>query len=237
MIKIENVEAYGFDAAIRGMRARGCKETKNGKFKTYVSDNSKTVSLGTYESEEEAREAVANYRIKRLCSKCSEYGLDPSDGLVWDSNYIVFPSGDILNMHGEKIVGCVNRNGYVQGIINGKTTSFHRIIAKAFVPNPNNYEQVNHKDGNKTNNNVDNLEWCTRSENLIHAYKSGLEKRVVGEMHHSHKLTNEAVVYIKTHYKKRDKQFGAVPLGKKFGVDRTTILDVARGKTWREVTA
>ena len=237
MLKVENVQVWGFEHAIRGMRAKGCGKTKNGKFVAFVSENSKTVALGTHESEEAAREAVANYRIKRFCDKCNEYGLNPCDGVVWGDNYIVFPSGDILNMYGEKIVGCVNRSGYVQGIINGKTTSFHRIIAKAFVPNPNNYEQVNHKDGNKTNNNADNLEWCTRSENLIHAYKLGLEKRVTGERHHSHKLTNEAVVYIKTHYKKRDKQFGAVPLGKKYGVDRTTISAVARGKTWKEVTA
>ncbi len=51
----------------------------------------------------------------------------------------------------------------------------HRLVAQAFIPNPNNYGDVNHKDGNKLNNNVDNLEWCTRSDNLIHAYNNGLK--------------------------------------------------------------
>ena len=52
----------------------------------------------------------------------------------------------------------------------------HRIIAKTFLSNPNNYPQVNHKDGNKKNNCVDNLEWCTSSENQKHAYRLGLQK-------------------------------------------------------------
>ena len=119
----------------------------------------------------------------------------------------------------------------------GKTKLFrvHRLVAETFIPNPNNLPCVNHKDGNKLNNSVKNLEWCTHSENMIHAYQTGLEQPRCGEQHHAHKLTEDAVKYIKQLYVKRDKEFGAVALAKKFNVDRTTIHDIVRGKTWGEV--
>ena len=54
------------------------------------------------------------------------------------------------------------------------TKAVHRLVAECFVDNPNNYKEVNHKDGDKLNNTKDNLEWVSRSDNLKHAYKQKL---------------------------------------------------------------
>lgn len=63
---------------------------------------------------------------------------------------------------------------------NHKSFRLHRVVAKLFIHNPNNLPQVNHKNGNKLDNRVDNLEWCTCSQNVQHAYKTGLKHGLKG---------------------------------------------------------
>ena len=83
--------------------------------------------------------------------------------------------GKSLVKHNEKIInGYIQNTGYLTVTLTGKKYSVHRLVAKAFVQNPNNYPVINHIDGNKLNNKVDNLEWCTHKHNTREAIRLGL---------------------------------------------------------------
>lgn len=85
------------------------------------------------------------------------------------------------------------------GIDKVKRRSVHRIVAQAFIPNPNNLPQINHLNGDKNDNRVENLEWCTASQNMFHCYKTKLRTPDVGvgEKHPSARLSNEQIVEIR----------------------------------------
>lgn len=235
MLKIENVDIFGWEAAIRELyNGKGVRLVYPNSYEAYISTHGKFLSCGTYSTEEQAREAVVITKIKLFEASVIAHGDNPSEIVESvEKGYFASPSGNIYNRHGDLMAGSVDHCGYRHIILNRKNHNVHRIIAKTFIPNPDNLPCVNHKDGNKLNNSVNNLEWCTHSENIIHAYQTGLEQAMCGEQHHAHKLTEDAVKYIKQVYVKRDKEFGAVALAKKFNVDRTTIHDIVRGKTWR----
>lgn len=74
---------------------------------------------------------------------------------------------------------CVGAHGYFHVGLSGRKYCIHRLLAETFIENPNNLECVNHKDGNKLNNSLSNLEWCSYSYNNIHAFKFGLHSNNV----------------------------------------------------------
>lgn len=103
--------------------------------------------------------------------------------IVLDNTLVtVFENGIIIVNNSIKVPKA-NTDGYMCLRVRpcGKRYKVHRIVAMAFIPNPENKPQVNHIDGNKQNNHVSNLEWATAKENIKHAWKSGLSKPLYGD--------------------------------------------------------
>ena len=123
---------------------------------------------------------------------------------------------------------CVSLGGRGKNLL----VKIHRAVAETFIPNPENKLQVNHKDGNKLNNEVDNLEWVTNAENSQHAYDNGLRFALKGYNNPSSKLTYDDVEYIRKNYVPHDEEFGARPLSKKFNIHHTNISRIARYATY-----
>lgn len=117
--------------------------------------------------------------------------------------------------------------------INGgkKTYRLHRLVMMAFRPVENmDNLQVNHIDGNKKNNKLENLEWCTASENQIHAYKIGLSKTRKGEKSNFSKLTEKDVKKI---FELKEKGLTNKQISCIIGCTASNISCILRGKTWR----
>lgn len=154
----------------------------------------------------------------------------------------VSSDGEIRNTKTKKAYKTwINHNGYEQVCVSprsaekNKVFKIHKAIAETFIPNPEHKPEVNHKDGNKLNNNVINLEWATGSENMIHASKAGLLNPQRGINNSLAKLTSEDILYIRKNYIPRDSEYGARALGRKFNVHHSTILDVVHNISYANV--
>lgn len=109
----------------------------------------------------------------------------------------------------------------------GKIFSVHRLVARAFIPNPHNYPEINHLDHNRENNSIDNLEWCTRSQNAQYSFTRPDRKRgkawlgKSGELHHAsmpvYQIENGKIIGV----------YGSIGLAEK---DFKHVGDVVRGK-------
>lgn len=108
-----------------------------------------------------------------------------------------------------------------------KTFRVHREVAKSFIENPHNLPQVNHLDGIKTNNKLENLEWCTAKHNTDHAISMGLisldRKRLLENP--LSRLTEDQAKFIRDNYQPRSRQFGARSIGRMLNVSHNTVIN------------
>ena len=105
------------------------------------------------------------------------------------------------------------------------------LIAIAFINNPTNHPEINHIDGNKTNNKIENLEWCTRSYNCLHSYKLNLVKIIKGENHKNSKLNEIQVKIIRS----LKDDLTQKEIAKYFNISQTNIKDILNRRTWKHI--
>lgn len=145
----------------------------------------------------------------------------------------------------------INNRGYKTVGINKSTYMVHRLVASAYLNRPEGKDYVNHLDGNKLNNDVSNLEWCTIKENNEHARRTGLwvqpkghrinyksaetKAKALANLKDKSKLTPEQVRYCREVYIPRDKEFGASALGRQFGTSGAAMSKIVRGLTYTDV--
>lgn len=155
-----------------------------------------------------------------------------------NANYLVTEDGKVLSKKtGRCLKGEVSNRGYLRVTLslNGayKKFSVHRLVAEAYLPNPENKPQVNHKDSDRLNNHVDNLEWCTSSENNKHAYAEGNNEPLRGSKANGAVLKEEQVLDI---YHKMLKGVSLKQIHEETGIDKSTLGHIKRRSTWEHLT-
>ena len=142
-------------------------------------------------------------------------------------DYEITREGQVINKRSGRILKPQpNGKGYLRVMLGGKRYFVHRLVAEKFIPNPESKEQVNHKDGNKTNNQADNLEWVTNQENRKHAVENGLQ--ISGEKCPWAKLTKNDVLFIREHPEIEEWDLADV-----LNVSVTTIRGIRTHRSWK----
>lgn len=149
------------------------------------------------------------------------------------SNYRIYPDGRVYSEFYNKFVSPTYDTGkYLQVTLtddfgNRKTIKVHRLVASAFLPNLDNLREINHKDFDKTNNNVSNLEWCTRTYNVRYNFTA---RNYTDQISKTSPLNKDQVKIIPTLI---EYGFSIKLIAKMFNVGHITIRNIVKGKTWK----
>lgn len=198
---------------------------------------------------------IGNRRINRTLEEKGErpYFFIPPDtmvGEIWKfidetvipeikPYYIISNFGRVYNIYLERYTYGYNCSGYSLlelRLKNGESRylCIHRLLMLTFCPIENSENlQVNHIDGNKQNNNINNLEWCTSYENVQHAIRIGLTQHPKGNEHPCSKINDSDAHEI---CKLIDQNVPVKDIIKKLNVTRSTVANIKRGFTWKEVS-
>lgn len=154
------------------------------------------------------------------------------------TNYEVSDNGKVRNVNTGKILKYwIDRDGYYRTTISVNKKSYHtgthRFVAIAFIPNPNNLPEVNHKNGKKWDNSVENLEWVTTQENVQHAFDTGLKSAIKGE---DNSLSTYTEKQIRKVCKMLEKGISNKKISEKTGVERKYITDIKKGRRWKHIS-
>ena len=148
---------------------------------------------------------------------------------IYDGKYELSSKGYIISNVGKRKIlkGKLTRCGYRMVVLNVNGMkiypNLHRLIAEAFIPNPQNFPQINHKDGNKDNNCVENLEWVTTKQNQKHCRDF---------LNPKYKKINSDIAEVI----KKEKGLTHRELAKKYGLGKTEIGYILQGKRWKNET-
>lgn len=146
-------------------------------------------------------------------------------------NYIVYSDGRVFSKRrGIFVVPYMDKAGYFC-LRAPKIIKLHRLLAICFIPNPKLFPVINHKDGNKLNNSLSNIEWCSIKHNNQHAVRIGLHKPMFGIKNPASKLTYQDSLVIK---EALQNGFSGYAISKYYKVDKATIYRIKNGITWRD---
>lgn len=151
----------------------------------------------------------------------------------YEGIYKISKDGKVWSNLSNRYIGSNVKNAYaivdLRKDCKQNIKTVHRLVAEHFIPNPRNLREVNHKDGNKHNNDVSNLEWVSSSENTKHSWDNKLQNNI-GLVKAKRKLSPEQVVEIRKRYKPRCKKNGTRALSREFNVSQAQISFIVNNK-------
>ena len=150
--------------------------------------------------------------------------------IVGHSDYKINKRGEVFSLIRNKTLKPhTRRHGYYAVELNSKAFSVHRLVAQTFIPNPLNKPFVNHINGIKTDNRIENLEWCTQSENCKHSFRIGTQCNK-GERHPNAKITLAQSKEIKELIKEGN--LYQTEIAKKYNISPHLVCKIKKGKLW-----